>query len=91
VLRLRWRLVGMPPKTIPRPCHAPGQGRWLFWAVPEFGDVQRVAFSYRIYGGLQAQKFYVWPDALGWAESEGGQLQPGARLRFRFICRRDVL
>ena len=82
----RWRAwwVAKPPKTIPRPYNcAGGKDDGCFWAVPEFGDVQRIAFSYRIHGGLQAQKYFTY-GRMHWAglSQKVDNIQPGARLRF---------
>ena len=47
----RWRAwwVAKPPKTIPRPYNClGGTDDGCFWAVPEFGDVQKIAHSYPV-------------------------------------------
>ena len=82
----RWRAwwVPKPPKTIPRPYNcAGGKDDGCFWAVPEFGDVQKIAYSYRVHGGLQAQKYFTY-GRMHWAglSQKVDNVQPGARLRF---------
>jgi len=81
-----WRAwwVAKPPKTIPRPYNClGGKDDGCFWAEPEFGDVQKIAFSYRVHGGLQAQKYFTY-GRMHWAglSQKVDNLQPGARLRF---------
>jgi hypothetical protein len=82
----RWRAwwVDKPPKDIPRPYNcAGGKDDGCYWAVPEFGDVQRIAYSYRIHGGLQAQKYFTY-GRMHWAGlmQTVDNIQPGSRLRF---------
>ena len=82
----RWRAwwVAKPPKNIPRPYNcAGGKDDGCYWAVPEFGDVQKVAYSYRVHGGLQAQKYFSY-GRMHWAGlmQQVDNIQPGARLRF---------
>ena len=82
----RWRAwwVDKPPKDIPRPYNClGGKDDGCYWAVPEFGDVQKIAYSYRVHGGLQAQKYFTY-GRMHWAGlmQKVDNLQPGSRLRF---------
>ena len=76
--------LAKPPKTIPRPYNCVGgTDDGCFWAVPEFGDVQKMAFAYRVHGGLQAQKYFTY-GRMHWAglSQKVDNFNPGARLRF---------
>jgi hypothetical protein len=82
----RWRAwwVPDPPSSIPRPYNClGGKDYGCYWAVPEFGDVQRLAYVYRVHSGYQAQKYFTY----GRMHEAGlmqkvSNIQPGARLRF---------
>jgi hypothetical protein len=71
-----------PPPGIKRPYNCDGTDYGCYWAQPEFGDVQRAAFSYRVHGGFQAQKYFTYGrmHQAGLMQRVGG-IQPGARLR----------
>lgn len=72
-----------PPPGVKRPYNCDGTDYGCYWAQPEFGDVQRAAFSYRVHGGSQSQKYFTYGrmHQAGLMQQVGG-IQPGARLRF---------
>lgn len=72
-----------PPPGIQRPYNCDGSDYGCYWGQPEFTDVQKLAFSYRVHGGLQAQKYFSYGrmHQAGLMQQVGG-IQPGARLRF---------
>jgi len=82
----QWRAwwVETPPKSVPRPYNClGGKDNGCYWAVPEFTDAKKMAYAYRVHGGLQAQKYFSY----GRMHQAGlmqkvSNIQPGARLRF---------
>ncbi len=82
----RWRAwwVPNPPVSVKRPFNCgDGKDYGCYWAVPEFSDVQRIAFAYRVHGGLQAQKYFTY-GRMHWAGlmQKVINIQPDTRLRF---------
>ncbi len=80
-----WRgwWLRQPPPGVKRPYNCGGTDYGCYWGQPEFIDVQRAAFSYRVHGGGQAQKYFTYGrmHQAGLMQQVGG-IQPGARLRF---------
>jgi len=72
-----------PPPGVQRPYNCGGTDYGCYWAQPEFSDVQRASFAYRVHGGFQAQKYFTY----GRMHEAGlmqqvGNIQTGVRLRF---------
>jgi hypothetical protein len=81
-----WRAwwLNRPPEFIRRPYNcAGGSDNGCYWAEPEFRDVQRAAYEYRVHGGYQAQKYFTY-GRMHWAGlmQKVGNVQPGSKLRF---------
>jgi len=80
-----WRAwwLNRPPAFVGRPHNCGGSDEGCYWAVPEFRDVQRAAYDYRVHGGYQAQKYFTY-GRMHWAGlmQTVANIQPGSRLRF---------
>ena len=81
-----WRAwwVGKPPAFVKRPYNCgDAKDYGCYWAVPEFTDVQKLAYAYRVHGGLQSQKYFTY-GRMHWAGlmQKVGNIQPNTRLRF---------
>jgi hypothetical protein len=81
-----WRAwwVGRPPTSVPKPYNcADAKDYGCYWAVPEFKDVQKLAYAYRVHGGLQSQTYFTY-GRMHWAGlmQKVGNIQPDTRLRF---------
>ena len=81
-----WRAwwVAKPPAFVKRPYNCgDAKDYGCYWAVPEFSDVQKLAFAYRVHGGLQSQKYFTY-GRMHWAGlmQKVGNVQPDTRLRF---------
>ncbi len=81
-----WRAwwVAKPPAFVKRPYNCgDGKDYGCYWAVPEFTDVQKLAFAYRVHGGLQSQKYFTY-GRMHWAGlmQKVGNVRPDTRLRF---------
>jgi len=81
-----WRAwwVGKPPAFVTKPYNcADAKDYGCYWAVPEFTDVQKLAYAYRVHGGLQSQKYFTY-GRMHWAGlmQKVANIQPNTRLRF---------
>jgi hypothetical protein len=81
----QWRAwwVDKPPASVARPYNCDGKDYGCYWAVPEFGDVQKLAHAYRVHGGLQSQKYFTY-GRMHWAGlmQRVENIPPNARVRF---------
>ncbi|MBN1260112.1 MAG: LysM peptidoglycan-binding domain-containing protein [Anaerolineae bacterium] len=61
-----------------------GQPSSCYWARPEFRDVKRIEYDYRVHGGEYAQKYFTFgrQHEAGLYQTVGG-ITPGTRLRFQ--------
>ena len=80
-----WRAwyLEQPPSYVPRPYNCDGRDSGCYWAVPEFVDVQKATYAYRVHSGDQAQKYFTYGrmHEAGLYQQVSG-IQSGAHLRF---------
>jgi len=80
-----WRAwyLDQPPSYVTRPYNCDGRDSGCYWTVPEFGDVQKAAYAYRVHSGDQAQKYFTYGrmHEAGLYQQVSG-IQSGAHLRF---------